>query len=171
MSFRTVLDKEVAAALNEQIKHEASAAFMYFSLASWASVRGLTGMADWFRSEAQGELAHMSQFVDYLNDRDCQARFATIEAPAHDWANPVEAFDMIRSQEHTLLKRINDLIGLAVKHNDQVTQSFVNQFAPQQIHDTAEADDLHDRLQLVGGDGHGLILIDQELGRKATAGA
>ena len=33
--------------------------------------------------------------------------------------------------------------------------------------DTAEADDAHDRLSLVGGDGHGLILIDQELGKDA----
>jgi len=171
VSFRTTLDKEVAAGLNEQIKHEASPAVIYFSLASWASVRGLTGMADWFRAEAQGELAHTSQVVDYLNDRDCQARFATIEAPAYDWANPVEAFEMIRSQEHTLPRRFNHLIGMAVKYNDQGARSFVHQFAPQQIHDTAEADDLHDRLQLVGGDGHGLILVDQELGRKAAAGA
>ena len=42
-----------------------------------------------------------------------------------------------------------------------------DRFVPQQIADTAEADDVHDRLSLVGGDGHGLILIDQELGRDA----
>ena len=40
---------------------------------------------------------------------------------------------------------------------------------PQQIADTAEAYDVHDRLSLVGGDGHGLILIDQELGRDADS--
>jgi ferritin len=56
---------------------------------------------------------------------------------------------------------------MADKHNDHVTQRFLTQFAPQQIADTAEADDVHDRLLLVGGDGLGLILIDQELARKA----
>jgi ferritin len=30
---------------------------------------------------------------------------------------------------------------------------------------------VHDRLMLVGGDGHGLILIDQELGRDSEAEA
>ena len=58
MSFRLSLNEEVAA-LNEQICIESSAAFLYFSMASWASVRGLTGMAKWFRTEAAGELTHM----------------------------------------------------------------------------------------------------------------
>ena len=169
MSFRKSLDKQVAEALNEQIKIEASAAFLYFSLASWANVRGLTGMAKWFRGEANGELTHMNLFVDYLNDRDYQARFGTIEAPAAEWANPVEAFDMVRTQEHVLLQRMSDLIDLAAKHKDHLTHSFLTQFVPQQIADTAEADDVHDRLMLVGGDGHGLILIDQELGREGAA--
>lgn len=84
MSFRLSLNEEVAAALNEQICIESSAAFLYFSMASWASVRGLTGMAKWFRTEAAGELTHMGLFVDYLNDRDYQAKFSTIEAPASD---------------------------------------------------------------------------------------
>ena len=167
MSFRKSLNEEVAAALIEQICIEASAGFLYFSMASWASVRGLTGMAKWFRTEAAGELTHMNLFVDYLNDRDFQAKFATIEAPAADWENPIEAFDLVRTQEHKLLQRMNDLIDLADKHNDHLTHSFLTQFVPQQIADTAEADDVHDRLMLVGGDGHGLILIDQELGREA----
>lgn len=171
MSFRKSLNEEVAAALNEQICIEASAGFLYFSMASWASVRGLTGMAKWFRGEAHGELTHMNLFVDYLNDRDYQAKFATIEAPASDWESPIAAFDLVRTQEHTLLQRMNDLIDLADKHNDHLTHSFLTQFVPQQIADTAEADDVHDRLMLVGGDGHGLILIDQELGRDAEAHA
>ena len=94
---------------------------------------------------------------------------ATIEAPACEWESPIAAFDLVRTQEHTLLQRINDLIDLADKHNDHLTHSFLTQFVPQQIADTAEADDVHDRLMLVGGDGHGLILIDQELGREADA--
>ena len=167
MSFRKSLNEEIANALNEQICIESSAAFLYFSMASWASVRGLTGMAKWFRTEAAGELTHMGLFVDYLNDRDYQAKFATIEAPAADWESPVAAFDAVRTQEHQLLQRMNDLIDLADKHNDHLTHSFLTQFVPQQIADTAEADDVHDRLMLVGGDGHGLILIDQELGREA----
>jgi ferritin len=169
VSFRKSLVNEVAEALNEQIRIESSAAFLYFSMASWASVRGLSGMAKWLQGEAHGELTHMSMFVKYLNDRDYQAKFATIEAPRANWENPIEAFDMVRTQEHHLLQRMNDLIDVADKHNDHLTHSFLTQFVPEQIADTAEADDVHDRLMLVGGDGHGLILIDQELGREAVA--
>ena len=169
MSFRKSLNAEVAAALDEQVRIEASAAFLYFSMASWASVRGLSGMANWFRGEGQGELTHMNLFVKYLNDRDHQAKFATIEAPRATWDSPIEAFAQVRTQEHELLQRIDDLIGIADKHKDHLTHGFLSQFVPEQIADTAEADDVHDRLMLVGGDGHGLILIDQELGRQAAA--
>ena len=64
---------------------------------------------------------------------------------------------------------MNDLIDMADKHNDHLPHSFMTQFVPHQIPDTAEADDLHVRLSIVGGDGHGLILIDQELARAAEA--
>lgn len=56
---------------------------------------------------------------------------------------------------------MSEPIDLADKHNDHVTDYFLTQFVPQQIADTAEAEDVHDRRMLVGGDGHGLILIEQ----------
>ena len=37
---------------------------------------------------------------------------------------------------------MNDLIDLADKHNDHLTHGFITQFVPQQIADTAEADDV-----------------------------
>ena len=67
------------------------------------------------------------------------------------------------------MQRMNDLIDLADKHNDHLTHSFITQFVPQQIADTAEADDVHDNLSLEGV--HGLILIDQELGKEAEGPA
>jgi len=65
-----------------------------------------------------------------------------------------------------LCERIEALIELSHSRRDHFTGSFLQGFVPQQIADMAESDEILDRLRLVGEDGQGIILIDQELRAK-----
>lgn len=166
--YRKHLNEEMATALNDHVTVEARAAFMYYALASWAAVRGLIGFADYFKGEAAGELDHMRQFVDYLNDRDFQATFHEIPPPRTDFGNAREAFEVVCDAEHRLCDSLDTLIELAHRNSDHLSDSFLHQFVPQQIADTSESDDILDRLKLVGDDGHGILLLDQELSGKSA---
>jgi ferritin len=161
------LHPEIAEALNEHVSLEARSAFTYFSMASWAEVQGLSGMAAWFRSEADGEMAHMRQFMDHLNDRGYQTTFAALPQPRSEWSNAISAFEDVVRLESELCERIDQLIELSHSRRDHFTGSFLQGFVPQQIADMAEADEILDRLRIVGDDGQGVILIDQELRAKA----
>ena len=163
---KTQIDEKLAEALNEHVSVEAESAFMYHSMASWAEVRGLTGFAAWFRAEAQGELDHMLQFVAHLNDRGYQTTFRELPSPDSQWEDPTSVFETVVGIERRLCERIESLIELSHSQRDHFTGSFLQQFVPQQIADTAEADNVLDRLRIVGSDGHGVILIDQELKSK-----
>ena len=158
------LDPDIARQLNEQITVEAQASFVYWSLASWADTQGLTGCANWFRAEAGGEMDHMHQFVQYLNDRGFQATFGTIEAPPTEFGSLLEVFEIVHDQEQRLTARINELIQTAQAKGDHITTSFLNGFIRQQLADEAASDEILQRIRLVGNDGQGLLLIDQELG-------
>lgn len=162
------IDEKLAEALNEHVCVEAESAFMYHSMASWAEVRGLTGFASWFRAEAQGELDHMLQFVSHLNDRGYQTTFREMPRPASEWSDTTSLFETVVKIEQRLCERIESLIELSHNQRDHFTGSFLQGFVPQQIADTAEVDNILDRLRIVGTDGQGVILIDQEL--KANAG-
>lgn len=163
------MDSEIAKALNEHVTLEARSAFAYFAMASWAEVRGLTGFAQWFRGEAQGEFEHMRLFVSHLNDRGFQATFGALAEQRSDWDNVQLVFDNVVALEHELGERIEALIELSHNRRDHFTGSFLQSFVAQQIADMAEADEILDRLRIVGNDGQGVILIDQELRAKAGA--
>ena len=162
------LDEQLAERLNEHVSFEARSAFSYFAMASWAEVRGLTGFAQWFRGEAAGEIAHMEQFVSHLNDRGFQATFGELPAPANEWESIAAVFESVVALEHDLSRRIEELIEVSHDRRDHFTGSFLQGFVPQQIADVAEADEILDRLRLVGNEGRSIILIDQELSAKAS---
>ncbi|MBK8978478.1 MAG: ferritin [Planctomycetes bacterium] len=161
------LDPQLAEALNDHVSVEARSSFLYFSMASWAEVRGLTGFSTWLRAEASGELAHMNQFVDHLNDRGFQATFQALPQPRAEWSDVTVMFEDVVAMEHELAGRIDALIQTSHDKRDHFTGSFLQQFVPQQIADMAEADEILDRLRIVGRDGQGVILIDQELRARA----
>jgi ferritin len=39
--------------LNDQIKHEASASMQYLAMASWADVKGYSGVSEFFYAQAE----------------------------------------------------------------------------------------------------------------------
>jgi len=157
------LDPELAKELNEHVSLEAQSAFFYLSLASWAEVRGLTGFAQWFRGEADGELQHMRLFVSHLNDRGFQATYGDLPAPESSWETMQDLFERVVEVESRLCDKIESLIELSHSRRDHFTGSFLQGFVPQQIADMAKSDEISDRLKLVGDDGQGVLLIDQEL--------
>lgn len=161
------IDPKLAERLNQHVSLEAESAFLYYSMASWAEIRGLTGFASWFRREAEGELQHMLQFVDHLNDRGFQATFGALPEPRREWENARHVFEDVVGMESRLCDQIQQLIELSHSQRDHFTGSFLQGFVPQQISDSAAADEVLDRLRIVGDDGHGQILIDQELRAKA----
>ena len=162
------MDAELARELNEHVSLEARSAFAYYAMASWAHTRGLTGFAAWFEGEAEGEMKHMRLFVDHLNDRGFQATFGDLPAPKSDWKSIQAVFENVTELEHRLCERIEALIELSHERRDHFTGSFLQGFVPQQIADMAEADEILDRLKIVGDDGQGHILIDQELRAKTA---
>jgi len=157
------LHDDIAEAINQHVTIEAESAFMYYAMASWANVRGLTGFAKWFNSEGDDEIGHMHQFVQYLGDHGYQATFGTIAPAVQEWADPIKAIEDAVAAEHRLCEQIDRLIELTHKHRDHLTESFLHRFVPVQIGDRSKADGILDRLRITKGEGHGLLLIDQEL--------
>ena len=163
------LNEAIAHALNKHATVEASSAFLYFSMASWFSNKGLRGFADWCRIEAQGEMGHMTRFFDYINTRGHQVQFEAIEAPPYDWASSLAAFEQVYQQEVSLTAKINALVKIAQEHSDHATESFLNTFIMEQIEDEAEAGDILSQIRMVGDNAHGLLMISNSLANRKTA--
>ena len=70
------------------------------------------------------------------------------------------------SHEGMITSCINELSELAVQDKDHATQIFLQWFVTEQIEEESNDRDLIAKLKLVGDNGHGILMIDGEMGQR-----
>jgi ferritin len=76
------------------------------------------------------------------------------------------AFEQVYEHEQKVTGLINDLVILAVSEADQAANSFLQWFVAEQIEEESSADEIVQKLRLLGEDRSGLLMLDQELGQR-----
>jgi ferritin len=155
--------KTVEKALNDQINAELYSSYLYYSMSAWAAASDYPGMANWFKVQALEELFHVSKLFGYINDRGGRVKLGAIDAPPTDWESPTAAFSETLSHEQKVTGLINDLVNLAAAEKDRTTESFLQWYINEQIEEEATASELLGKIKLIGDNGTGLYMIDQEL--------
>ena len=61
-----MIDKKIVTLLNEQINKEFFSAYLYLDMANFYAHKGLVGYENWFKVQAQEEMAHAMLFRQYL---------------------------------------------------------------------------------------------------------
>ena len=64
---------------------------------------------------------------------------------------------------------INDLSNLAVHEKDHASHDFLEWFVKEQVEEESVARTIVDQLKLIGDNGTGLYMIDQQLGQRTGA--
>ena len=77
-------------------------------------------------------------------------------------------FEKTLSHEQFITGCINELCELAVTEKDHASQIFLQWFVTEQIEEENNDRDLIAKLKLVGDNGHGILMIDSELGHMAS---
>jgi len=172
----TMIKKKVQDAINEQINAELYSAYLYFSMEAYFHSINLKGFANWMRVQTKEEMVHGMKFFEFIKDRGGRINLKTIEGPQFDWKSPLDAFQEIYKHEQKVTDLINKLVDLSLKESDHATNTFLQWFVTEQVEEEAAADEIVQKLKLIGKDGSGLFMIDQELAQRvfvmpATAAA
>jgi ferritin len=165
-----MLNAKIQDALNRQINAEAYSSYFYLSMSAYFEAESLKGMAHWMRVQTDEERTHSMKLYDFVNARDGRVTLTAIDAPKTQWASPLEAFEDAYKHELKITGLINDLMNLSATEKDHAAHDFLEWFANEQVQEEADAKLIVDQLKLVGGQGLGLFMIDQELGRRPAAG-
>jgi len=158
-----MLNEKMHKALCEQLNRELYSGYIYLSMSSYFEALNLTGFASWMRVQAQEELVHAMKFFDFIQERGHQALLAPIEGPPTEWDSPAAAFANAFEHEVFISKSINKLVDLSLELSDHATNSFLQWFVTEQVEEEASADEVVQRLKLVGSDGPGLFMLDREM--------
>lgn len=150
-------------AINAQINAEMWSAYLYLSMGMHFENEGHAGVANWFKIQFKEEMAHAEIFMNYLNSRGGRVVLSAIEGVPTSWDSPLAAFEDTLAHEEKVTSLINDLMNLAVELRDYASTNKLQWFIDEQVEEEETAKGLIDRLKLVGDNGMGLYMIDQEL--------
>jgi ferritin len=153
-------------AINEQINKELYSEYLYLSMAAYLDAMGLPGMANFMKVQGQEERFHAMKFYTFLNERGGRVVLKAIEQPEVEFENVLDVFEKSLEHEQFVTKSINELMDLAIKENDHASKSLLNWFVDEQVEEEDSFDNLVNQLRLINGQGHGLLMMDREMGQR-----
>ena len=65
-----------------------------------------------------------------------------------------------------MTRLINNLMEVAIEEKDYATRSFLNWFIDEQVEEEASMDAIVGKFKMIGGNGHGMLMIDNDLSQR-----
>lgn len=161
-----MLSKEIAEALNHQIKEEAMASQSYLAMASWLELKGLPGISNFFYTHSEEERQHMIKLVHYLNERGEISIIPALEAPKASYKNVKEVLSDFYKHEQHVTKKINEIVDICLRIKDFTTYNFMQWYVSEQMEEEATAQLVLDKFTLLGENPEktgGLFLLDKDV--------
>jgi ferritin len=158
-----MINKKLEDQINYQINRELYSEYLYLSMAAYLEDKGLAGMANFMVVQAQEEHFHAMKFFNYLNERGGRVVLDAIEQPPIKFNSPQAVFEESLAHEKIVTGLINKLMDMAIEVNDHASRSFLNWYVDEQVEEEDSFQKIIDQLKLIGGQGHGLLMLDKEL--------
>lgn len=163
-----MISKKMEDAINKQINKEMYSAFLYMSMSAQATMMGLKGTARWLMVQYHEEMLHAMRFFEYIQRQNGTAKLQAIEEVPSMFSSALDIFEKTLQHEQYVTKSINDLMDLAISEHDHATQAFVAWYVTEQVEEEDNANEILQKLKMIGDNKGGLYMIDQELGARTV---
>jgi len=158
-----MISEAMQKAMNDQINAELYSAYLYLSMAAYFESISLGGFSNWMRCQALEEETHAIKFFDHICGRGGRVALQPIEGVPTEWESALAVFQAVYGHEQKVTALINGLVKIAREENDNAAINFLQWFVDEQVEEEKSADDVVQSLTLIGGAGHGVLMIDREL--------
>lgn len=158
-----MIKKEMETLLNEQFHREMFAAMQYLAVCSYFEDKNLDGFANFFRVQAQEEMAHAMKQFDYVHRVDGKITMEALPKPQTSFGSLVEIFEFTLAAEKNVTENINQLMKKAVEMGDFATQSFLQWFVTEQVEEEELVRQILQKLRMIGDSGTALYMLNEEL--------
>jgi len=159
-----MLSKVMQDALNEQINAEIWSAYLYLSMSAYFEDQNLPGFANWMKNQWQEEISHAMKMFDYVNERGGRVELKPIAGVKTEWKDAIEVFSETLNHERHVSSLINNLVNIAISEADHASNNMLQWFVAEQVEEEATAENLLEQLKMIDGFGHGMLMLDRELG-------
>jgi len=161
-----MITEKIVELLNKQLNAELYSAYLYLSMSAYFESINLRGFGNWMRVQAQEELTHAMKFYDYVIERGGRVKLMAVEKPSLEWKSPLDVFEATYRHEVHITKLIHELVDLSISEKDHATYNMLQWFVKEQVEEEAQANEIIQKLKLVGIEGPGLFMMDRELAQR-----
>jgi ferritin len=159
------ITSETEKLLNQQIVMEGKSSAAYLSMASWCQTKGFDTSSSFLYKHSEEERMHMLKLFRYVNAAGGHALQPEINKIKHTYKNLREVFEMVLDHELEVTKSIGSLVDHCFKIKDFATFNFLQWYVMEQREEETLARRAVEIFNLIGEDGVGLWMIDQEIGK------
>lgn len=156
---------EIEAKLNTQIVMEGKSSAAYLSMASWCDTQGFEISAEFLYKHSEEERTHMLKLFRYVNAAGGHALQPEISGITHSFQTLREVFESVLYHEIEVTKSINDLVDQCLQIKDFATFNFLQWYVNEQREEETLARRAVEIFDIIGEEGVGLWMIDQEVGK------
>ena len=89
-----------------------------------------------------------------------------IDQPEIEFKSALEIFEKAYEHEQLVTSLINSLMDVAIEEKDHAAKSFLNWFIDEQVEEEASMDAIVGKLKMIGGNGQGMLMVDNDLGTR-----
>jgi ferritin len=161
-----MIKQKIQDEINEQIQAEFQSAWLYLQFSAWFENKNLEGFAHWMKMQWREEQEHGMKFYDHLLRRGGEVELQQIEKPKVSADRVIGIFEKVLDHERYITKRIHSLYDLAKEEDDYPLQTLLHWFIDEQVEEEENAESILERLEMIGGEGTSLYILDRELANR-----
>jgi len=161
-----MMKKTIEKAINKQINAELWSGYLYLSMSSYFESINLPGFANWMTMQAQEEVYHAMRLYNHVIERGGRVILSAIDKVPSEWKSPLHVFEETYKHEQKVTVLIEDLVDLSEKEKDRATYNMLQWFIDEQVEEESSADDLVNKLKLVGENKSGLLMLDRDMAQR-----
>jgi ferritin len=165
ISHARSITEETEKLLNKQIVMEGKSSAAYLSMASWCQTKGFDTSASFLYKHSEEERMHMLKLIHYVNEAGGHALQPEITGIKHTFNSLREVFEDVLHHELEVTRSINSLVDHCFTNKDFATFNFLQWYVMEQREEETLARRAVDLFNLIGIEGVGLWMIDQEIGK------
>jgi len=160
------MKQPVADMLSEQMGMELESSQIYIGMAVWCDQVSLLGASSWFMKQGAEEYTHYQKLLAFAMDCGNSITLHPINGVETEFDSLLDCFAKTVEHEKTVWRSLQKIYDAALKANDVEVRVLLEGFLQEQIEEVRTVTNVYNRLKLVGTDGTGILLIDQELGKR-----
>jgi ferritin len=162
---------EIESLLNKQIVMEGKSSAAYLSMASWCDTQGYDVSSEFLYKHSEEERMHMLKLFKYVNAAGGHALQPEITGIKQEFKSLREVFELVLDHELEVTKSINQIVDNCFQIKDFATFNFLQWYVMEQREEETLARRAVEIFDLIGEEGVGLWMIDQEIGKLETYAA